>query len=84
MTGLNLISESVAAGLWCPFARVSSPADEPAYNRLGSGREQGQQVEALMSPRMARCLGSKCAAWRWNENGGLELSLGYCGAAGPP
>ncbi len=80
MTGPNLVSEKAAAGLWCPFARVSSPADEPAYNRLGSGREQGQHVDAVLSPRVARCLGSDCALWRWSDTG----DLGFCGAAGTP
>ncbi len=52
-------------------------------NRLDAGRERGQQVDAVKVPRMACCLGSKCAAWRWAEEG-LGPSRGFCGAAGAP
>lgn len=83
MTGLNLISESVANSLWCPWARVAAPDEGPTFNRLDAGRERGQQVDSVTSPRMARCLGSKCAAWRWAEEG-LGPSRGFCGAAGAP
>ncbi len=83
MTGLNLISESVAAGLWCPWSRVAAPDEGPTYNRLDAGRERGQPVDPIKSPRMASCIGSKCAAWRWAEEG-LGPSRGFCGAAGNP
>ncbi|KMO21398.1 hypothetical protein [Methylobacterium platani] len=75
----NVISEAVARQKWCPWARVSSPADEPAFNRLGVGISQGCEVPASHVPDMARCIGSRCMAWRQRSRAGY----GYCGAAGP-
>lgn len=76
----NLVPESRALQLWCPWARVSSPADEPAYNRLDAGTEQGRPVAAVLAPQVARCLGRGCMAWRRSGPDGH----GYCGAAGAP
>lgn len=80
MSGPNLMTEKAAAEVWCPFARVATPDEGPTFNRLDAGRERGQHVDAVRVPRMACCLGSHCALWRWSDNG----DLGFCGAAGAP
>jgi hypothetical protein len=72
-------SEKEARERWCPFARVFvSDCSEPAAcNRYGSGEQFPN----------ARCIGSKCMAWRWvPDPDGIKPNSGrgYCGLAGVP
>jgi len=48
------------------------------------GRMVGKS--GLMTNLDARCIGSRCAMWRWHEARPAaeeELRLGHCGLAGP-
>lgn len=76
---MSVYSESDAANHWCPFVRVPVwPAQGSvpiAVNRDG--------VKLNDPGTLARCLASKCMAWRWQLDISQEpTSLGYCGLAG--
>jgi hypothetical protein len=75
-----LLSEDEAKERWCPEARVSylhetaeNGVTASTYNRTWNGYEL----------REARCLGSKCMAWRWINPAIGRQTHGYCGKAGP-
>lgn len=76
----NLVAEDAALQLWCPWARVAAPDEVPTFNRLDATQSQGRPVPALLAPRVARCIGRQCMAWRR----GVPDGYGYCGAAGAP
>ena len=77
------MTESEARQKWCPFVR---------FNETGANRwtfvdePDGEYAE---NPDFARCIGSKCMAWR--EYGVVSpqypnrsVTHGYCGLAGKP
>jgi hypothetical protein len=68
-----IVTEVEARGLWCPWSRV----------RFGNVAVNRNNQETTDRPFVgnARCLASRCMAWRWVGDRGEE---GYCGAAGMP
>lgn len=62
-------TEKEAAERWCPFARVEGEASRSvAGNRWDTGG--GSEIEKfgpMENPKAARCIGSRCMAWRWND-----------------
>lgn len=76
-------TEEEAAELWCPYVRaVDGPGD--ASNRV---RVAYTNTDATPSdrPYWARCIASKCMAWRWAQKpnpewkprDGMSMTLGY-------
>jgi hypothetical protein len=74
------MTEKEAAETWCPKAKMGEP-------RLNADDRD--------SVRHDRCIGPKCAWWRWDVDKnrtrsscegfkGLEAYHGYCGVAGRP
>ena len=47
-----------ARNLWCPMVRASNGEDQPA----NTGNS-----EPYRTPPFARCIGGKCAMWRWGS-----------------
>lgn len=47
-----------AKDLWCPMVRASNGNDQPA---------NAGNSEAYRTPPFARCIGDKCAMWRWAD-----------------
>lgn len=64
-----MLTENSAMKKWCPFARVADGRGA-SINRDWDGLE-GEQW----------CIGSRCMAWRWEDN---RYERGYCGMAGKP
>lgn len=64
------MTEDEAKTKWCPFARCASAVAGlegacvrehlPSLNRIALPAD-------LMVPSAARCIGSACMAWRWDE-----------------
>ena len=77
-----LKTEDEARQCWCPFVRHASTTDDcAAINRGGNE----------MVPNYARCIASKCMAWRWDKteclafpDDEIDEPRGYCGLAGKP
>ena len=63
------MSEDEAKEKWCPFSRVWS-YEGGSFNRDLDGSEA-----------VANCIGSRCMAWRWEDN---RRERGFCGMAGKP
>lgn len=68
-----MMTEQEAAKKWCPFARVATPVTAYptghvitaiASNRA-SKTAKDAKLEAEVCPESARCIGSRCMAWRW-------------------
>lgn len=96
-----LSTEAAATEKWCPQVRavaVSATGEVlPGSNRVAAETTDGQPVVADL-PVYAKCLGSRCAAWRWagwwtlfgisqdEPDFAIRKSdrLGYCGLAGRP
>ena len=89
-----MTTEKEAASVWCPVIRHEDPdVKGGSWNR---GRQEGNpaNVDADGSPGSyaCNCIGSRCMAWRWDDNGlsaSVELrkhgkTPGYCGLAGKP
>lgn len=71
----------------------------PSYNRQyvqdfdlkQQLQPDGRHARFNVIPTVALCIGSKCMAWRWNDNGSQNSvtarpasGKGYCGLAGAP
>ena len=71
---MNSYTEDEAAKLWCPFVRYKSVRGEGINRWAGDGDEQD-------NPDPARCIGSRCMAWRWKLDEGKPVrdTLGRCG-----
>ena len=96
------MTEDEAKTKWCPFARVAGPVQSKAegvsYNRWPPS--DGTMKTMLRETPTARCIGSRCMAWRWHLKGTdpdliaarqypdvpepNEPDGGYCGMAGKP
>jgi len=85
---MTLVTEKEAVEKWCPMARVATPVTAHltghviaaiACNR-SSRSAPDQRLKAEVSPESARCIGSRCMAWRWAIEEGR--ARGYCGAFG--
>ena len=64
----NELTEDEALQLWCPMVRVPDmPNRKPGGNAV---------------PEICRCIGSRCAMWRWS--GTSSDPWGYCGLGGEP
>lgn len=75
------MTEDEAKMKWCPFARVVT-ADEdggvfPPANRAAIRREG--EVSWNENPEHARCIGSACMAWRWDETWTSQTEEGHGG-----
>jgi len=80
------MTEEQAKTKWCPMVRGGLNV----HTTWGSPREPGAEQR---NPAAARCIGSDCMMWRWNEkykaNGTpdpdpVQGEHGYCGLAGKP
>lgn len=70
-----MMTEEDALRKWCPYAMSASDDYEYSANRFTDGNPDTG----------ARCIASKCMAWRWNEaTATSRRGLGYCGLAGKP
>jgi hypothetical protein len=92
-----ILTEAEAATRWCPFARVSLPANS-AGNRISSFHKSiastaGDRDHYAQQEADCCCIGSRCAAWRWHEwrmkrgpddqflNPPVQEQTGFCGLA---
>lgn len=66
--------EAEARTKWCPHVQI-----ETMGNRWARSTADGEIAAAT------RCVGSKCAAWRWiKPTPHDDIVSGYCGLAGKP
>ena len=75
-----MISEEVAKTKWCPLAVVIV---RDMYSGAAGNRSNDKNTGLLTG---ARCLGSRCMAWRWEIYNGAEAvhqagDCGFCGMA---
>jgi len=71
------MTEAEARERWCPFVRLSNGPDG-SWNRYMSN---------AMKPEDYNCVGSKCMAWRKDQNSKYDSGgdlRGFCGLAGKP
>lgn len=57
---MSLLTEKEAVEMWCPMVRYSN------HNGDGINRWTNDHDQQL-NPLPARCIGSRCMAWRWGE-----------------
>lgn len=77
---MTLVTEKEAAEKWCPYGAGAK--------MVGEFSADGHPLTVYIRPETARCIGSKCMAWRWNEPPGPRAPddmrepdiRGYCGA----
>ena len=85
------LTEDEAKTKWCPFARIAFES--------GSTNRAVVFDRASFDPKMDRCVGSACMAWRWvfidkstherTEDGvrgeiDMDYTRGHCGLSGKP
>jgi hypothetical protein len=89
------VTEDEAKSKWCPMTRVAAgPRGEGWFNHTlhEAGVEAGED-RSTASPKLTRCIGSACMAWRWEVSpaaasayegigGATIVAGGYCGLAG--
>lgn len=75
---MSTFTESEAAGRWCPFARCWESDHDDAGTYVAAATNRNDNGKA---PTQARCIGSKCMAWRWDERTSKAdaQALGFCG-----
>ena len=76
------MTEDEAKTKWCPFVRINSiSGDQFSFNRMDMTNAKNDSLEYRVGAdlEIARCIGSLCMAWRWQNS--LD---GYCGLAGKP
>jgi len=81
------MTEDEAKTKWCPFVQFHMSHDgDTATNRdrfvLPETDLTRQLCDAVR--HNARCVGSECMAWRWEEQQPVEDGVGFCGLAGKP
>lgn len=91
-----ILTEEEAKAKWCPDARVMTLAKRSNgddESLVGLNRVQLADNAKDLNPTSARCLGSKCMAWRfldptrYGADGPLldkDERRGYCGKVGAP
>ena len=93
-------TEEQARECWCPFVRFGMESDgETSSNRdrfvLPETGKTSNETDRVR--HNARCIASKCMAWRWDDKAALKHhitsgqsplaeieKIGYCGLAGEP
>jgi hypothetical protein len=58
------MTEDEAKEKWCPFVRYKSVR--------GEGINRWVEEEPQLNPDAARCIGSRCMAWRWTNQDGID------------
>lgn len=83
------MTEQDAKTKWCPLYRVAtSGGDTSTFEMDNRPVEHAEDAEQRWRPTgefhpVARCVGSRCMAWRWVMPV-VGDSRGYCGLAGKP
>lgn len=80
-----IVTEKEAESKWCPHGFLAS---EEGSGFTGSGNLYYSQTKGGLHP-MAKCLGSRCMAWRWAVSPAEareraeppETATGFCGLA---
>jgi hypothetical protein len=85
-----IVTEAEARGKWCPFARVVSLYTKAktqtaiVSNRACEGIAPNLSVEERQNPPSARCIATRCMAWKWDPSSPKSSGnqrCGYCGLA---
>lgn len=89
-----LMTIEEASHIWCPQVRMfqNNLTTSHAYNRAIQTKD-GKATEYMYVPPGCKCIGDRCAAWRWKLDPvpreidlvteDVEPRRGYCGLAGP-
>jgi hypothetical protein len=88
---MSILTEAQAKEKWCPLAReawLEARASETLDSKI---RVHPPAIESVVvgnrhndSPRISRCIGSGCMAWRPVMRPGSDVEVGFCGAFGKP
>ena len=80
-----IVKESEARDKWCPFSRVMLVTGTPngmvavSGNRMNAPPQDIAAQAEARNPKDARCIGSRCMAWRYADD---SVMAGSCGLAG--
>jgi hypothetical protein len=72
---IMIYTEDEAKEKWCPMVRMM---DDSSFNHPVAYNRCWLSGDTEDNPDEARCIGSRCMAWRWF----IANEKGYCGLAG--